>query len=612
MHDLPAVATSLLRAKQNFVLEKFPQHFHGSVSQSLACGYSSLSTYRHVLIACFEKTSSVLSEQIPCFSNLSDVSAAIVEITVSCELLYATLDSLMVWTEHTSSSTSWLSTSDLTLSSEHNAASNPSPASSVLGKMESTLSAMCALLMHVNSEHFTMTDRSPLETLVLSLQKCFHKIFELFGYVLLVSSTDMSTSLYEHYMSQSPCNLEHHQHCAGVLHVFRCVSVVVDWLITSGKKKFHLDVKLQTFLNTAQVQVSLGCLKECLYATISEDINLQFVKLLQGAISSSALNLNSCDDDEADGDVDELGFIFVFLAEVVSQLVEKHLDTLILLDGSSLSPHRDEISGENRSCDQNINILSNMIYFCLLLPNMYAKVTILEALGTVLAACSTLNSRKHSNQKQQVMRTFLQSLFFGNSDGRCPDLAAGFHFLLVLSQSGTGNCADQEELSTASQNLELRMSCAEVCRCMWRLGVSASSPLGSEAPVLLSTLLERHIYPVCNRLHAVYSLYANGLQDSTHSEREVLVQLQEASVTAMQLEQKLVSVLYYLSVFVEDTVEHFCLDEDVEEDDEDDEDESRAVSGSLRSFYCYFVWLPCVLIIYFLIFSLCFFLYYVS
>ena len=613
VHDLPAVATSLLRSKQAYAHNDLPPNLNRTVTECLACGYSSLLTYRRILLACFTKTASVLNEQIASFSNVSDVSAAtcLDEVSQSYTLLHGTLDSLVVWTEaeaevarttsSPSSLASWLSATDLACPpfpspSFHTAAgSDVAAAGSILEHMESMLRAICALLLQLSSQQAGTS--TPLVNssapLVISLQKCFHKILELFGYFLLFPSTDMATAVYEHYSTLSPCTLDQQHLCAGVLCIFRCVSVVADWLISTGNQKYNLNNKLQTLFNSPHIQVSFGCLKECLFASANNpNVNSQFVKWLQSALCCSGLTLHSSDTDEADrandddddddddddnddGIVnDELGFTFIFLAEVISQLLEKHLDTIILLDGSPLCPRSEADHADTKICsDSNITTLSNLIYFSLLLPHAYAKIAMMETFATILVDCGTLNSRKHSKQKQHVMGSVLQHIFPSNSDGS-GDVVSVFSVVLVLLKSIRGN-DEQEELSRASESLQLRLASAEIFRCLWRLGLSASSPLVSIAPVMLSSVHERHIHPLCTRLCAVYQQHGHHLLASTQPPSgEMLVQLQATSVEALQLQLQLVSLLHYLAVFVEDTVEHFSLDED--EEDEEDEEEGNS------------------------------------
>jgi hypothetical protein len=595
LNDLPAVSASLLRAKQAQAFEEVSTNAHSIVVQCLNIGFSSLCMYRSVLLACFEKTSSVLAQQMPSAcaamhssdSSSSVLSARIQDIFQSTSLLHAVLDALGGWAEATSSSSSasWLSARDLCQPVATADNDDPAAAASVLQHMEFMLSSIRTLLFYFNTTHAAATDVVDCESLVMALQNCIHKILELFSYFLLFPSAEMAAALCEHYSLQSPCTLDQQQICVGVLCIFRSVSVTVEWLIDSGNHKYDLDAKLQALSRslppTPFPHVSFGCLKECLFATSPTDSGYtHFINLLQRAFASSGLTLHSSadtnegsDEEEEDGGGDDDGFISICMSmsEVVALLLEKHLDTLVLLEGTPLCAQAGEAvltdgsSSSSSSGSYNINTLTNLVYFSLLLPHEYAKVTIMEALGALLVDCSTLNSRKHSEQKQHVMGLFLQRFFPANSGGDAADVVIVFNVISVLSKSLYSN--DEEQLGETG---ELVVASTEVFRCLWRLVLSPSSPLVAGTPVLLSALCEQQVYPLCGLLRAVYEQHAHLLHASAswqEGEGEVFVrQLQGNAKRAFQLQRCLISLLQYLTIFVEDTVEHFGLDEDEDEE----------------------------------------------
>ena len=546
MLDIPAVTASLQRSKESYVQSIIPRHTLDKVLHCLLTGVSSVSSYGQVLMVCFNKVVTTFNEDVQQFNALTSyisVNTIIEDMSTTCGLLHEVLNSLVVWMEASSSSISWLSAEDLFVPNFRDA--DGTTMTSLLNILERVLCSICDHLLRLNNMHAVYS--VDCNALVVLLQMCTGKIMEIFCHVLLSSSSEASSAVYQHFMSpESKCAQIQLHHCSGIFCIYRAVLAMADWIVLTGKEKYKLDLKLP-------VGVTLSNMKDHLRAeATSGQRNGAFVRLIQSSFHCSGLSLHSSDDDLIDADNDELNFVFVFMSQAVSDLLEKHIDTIVLLDRSPLCPN---------SGIPHIRRLTDLVYFSLLSPHVYAKVTIIEALGTLVADCSTLHTSKYNEQKQYVLGMLLQSLFPCSAENN-PDVVSLFNTLILISTSSNDNeNEDLEEL--ASEKKEMHDSVSEVLRSLWRLVLSPTSPFVAETPQLLSILYDYHIHPVCADI--IDSLQEQSSHTNGSSTNSAIIG---------QCLQQLHCWTRYLTLFAEETVEQFGLDED-EDDDEENDNNSR-------------------------------------
>ena len=450
------------------------------------------------------------------------------------ELLYEALDALVVWSEVSdvsfSTVDSWLNSRILYQQLDYSNDIDGLP--SILQLLHLFGQSMQSVLLRLSKGETADLSNDQIYQLSKLLRNCIHRILELFNFVLFFPLDGKVIAVEDGSSSLSQDGLE----CCNF--VFHSVVEVADWILASERERSG-DVC---------EKLTLDMMKHMLhdaFATNGIVSTIEVTKLIQDSICSSSLAFAS---EYVTSNCDEMNFIFITFSEIVSQFLERHIDSIASSGAKSDEARRFATNGTPPSAVA----LSSLIYLCLLLPHDYAHITILEALASMMVENHVFNG----NEQLEGGLTVIRSLFSVKDAEPC--LVSFFSLLLSVGSIQQHVAADSDELEKVC---ELRVAHTEVQRCLWKLELFGSSPQSTQSSMLLPCIYNQHFKTSFGNFALEMQQWRESLQKPIVTEN---IRLQQCKSI-----EEIRSLFAFLVVWSEETVEYFSLDED--EEDENDE-----------------------------------------